>query len=334
MFQTQRSERQRGATAVIVALLLTVLCGFMALVINSGHLGAVRGQLQNATDAAALAGVRELNGTPEGVTSARTVATDYAQRHFTDKGMEVTIDRDADVEVGIWDFAAPRESAFTAVTDWTAANLAAANAVLVNAGREASRGNSVKVTMGGLLGKKQTDVTASSVAVLGGPIKECLNIPLAFSDCAVRDENGNLKCNQVIEFHSDLEDSVGFTNLSADATVSVDVLKKILTSDCRDVGVGDPISVGNGAELNPLRTFFLAFQGDNVVVPVVDLPDCQFNARTTTVTGFLTIKIIDVYPPPSSNIAIEIQCNQTTEHITEGGAPYNGTAATIPRLVR
>ena len=47
--RSSRYRRERGVTAVIVAIVIAVLCAFVALVINSGHIMSVRGQLQNAT---------------------------------------------------------------------------------------------------------------------------------------------------------------------------------------------------------------------------------------------------------------------------------------------
>lgn len=45
---------QRGAVAIIVAVLIAVFLGFAALAIDLGYVKAVRNQLQNAADAAAL----------------------------------------------------------------------------------------------------------------------------------------------------------------------------------------------------------------------------------------------------------------------------------------
>ncbi|MBP9713725.1 MAG: hypothetical protein KBD60_08545 [Sterolibacterium sp.] len=50
------SHRESGAVAVMVALLLVVLFGFAALAIDVGNAYLVRGQMQNAADAAAHAG--------------------------------------------------------------------------------------------------------------------------------------------------------------------------------------------------------------------------------------------------------------------------------------
>ena len=51
---------QRGAVAVIVALTLVVLLAFGALAVDLGYLMMVKNELQNAADAGALAGAREL----------------------------------------------------------------------------------------------------------------------------------------------------------------------------------------------------------------------------------------------------------------------------------
>lgn len=47
---------RKGAVAIIVALLLVVLIGFVALAVDVGYMMVVRNQLQNAADASALAG--------------------------------------------------------------------------------------------------------------------------------------------------------------------------------------------------------------------------------------------------------------------------------------
>jgi hypothetical protein len=55
-------KEERGATFVVVALLIIVLVGVAALAIDTGHLFVVRNELQNAADAGCLAGGRFLYG--------------------------------------------------------------------------------------------------------------------------------------------------------------------------------------------------------------------------------------------------------------------------------
>lgn len=68
------APRQRGAVAIMFGLSLLVLFGFMALVFDLGRTYVVRTELQNAADAAALAGAKDLNKKLEGVTKAIATA--------------------------------------------------------------------------------------------------------------------------------------------------------------------------------------------------------------------------------------------------------------------
>lgn len=68
---------QRGQTLAVVALMLVVLIGSLALVVDLGHAFAQRRAMQNAADAAALAGARAL-ALAEGADTARAVAFEYA----------------------------------------------------------------------------------------------------------------------------------------------------------------------------------------------------------------------------------------------------------------
>lgn len=55
-----RPARQRGAVAILVALALVVLVGFVGLAIDGGHLYLTKTELQNSADACALAASNEL----------------------------------------------------------------------------------------------------------------------------------------------------------------------------------------------------------------------------------------------------------------------------------
>lgn len=54
--------RQRGAVAVIVALSLVGMIGFVGLALDLGKLFVAKSELQNSADACALAAARELTG--------------------------------------------------------------------------------------------------------------------------------------------------------------------------------------------------------------------------------------------------------------------------------
>ncbi len=87
MKRTIKQERhQQGAVIIVFTLSLLVLFGFMALAIDLGRTYVLRTELQNAADAAALAGAKELNSTVAGVGRARARAIAMAAQnnsHFT-----------------------------------------------------------------------------------------------------------------------------------------------------------------------------------------------------------------------------------------------------------
>ena len=83
--------QERGVTVVLVALMLLVLLGFAAMAVDVGELLWNRHALQNAVDAAALAGVREL---PEDPAAADTVA----RRYLADNLAELS---DVDIQVDV-----------------------------------------------------------------------------------------------------------------------------------------------------------------------------------------------------------------------------------------
>lgn len=59
-----RRSRQRGAVAIIVGLTMVVMVGFAGLAIDGGRLYVNKTELQNASDACALAASFELTGSP------------------------------------------------------------------------------------------------------------------------------------------------------------------------------------------------------------------------------------------------------------------------------
>ena len=72
-----RAARQRGQALVLVALMLIVLIGFLALAIDVGNAYAERRFMQNAADAGALAGARAL-ALGRGAAAARAEAERFA----------------------------------------------------------------------------------------------------------------------------------------------------------------------------------------------------------------------------------------------------------------
>ena len=71
--------RRRAAAAVLVAVLLPLLLGMVALVVDLGSLQIARAELQNAADSAVLAGVQNLRGANPDPYAAETAAVSYIE---------------------------------------------------------------------------------------------------------------------------------------------------------------------------------------------------------------------------------------------------------------
>ncbi|MBW3541966.1 MAG: VWA domain-containing protein [Planctomycetes bacterium] len=77
-------DARRGAVIVMAAALMILILAFVAFSVDVGYIAMTKAQLQNAVDAAALAGAQELNPyEPQGKVAARVrqAASDVAERH-------------------------------------------------------------------------------------------------------------------------------------------------------------------------------------------------------------------------------------------------------------
>lgn len=76
------TQRQRGAFAVMMAMLIVVILAFCGLALELGRVINRKIELQTAADSIALAAARELNGTAAGVNNATMAATQLAWGMF------------------------------------------------------------------------------------------------------------------------------------------------------------------------------------------------------------------------------------------------------------
>ena len=148
---------ERGAVAVLVAVLLAVLIGFAGLVIDLGHLFVVHSTLQNVADSASLAAASSLSYGPD---EARGQAQLLAHKHAVD-GTPVALAL-VDIELGTWD---KETKTFTVLEPAQEAN---ANSVRVMAQRSQDRNNPIFLIFMPLFGHQASDVRAISVAYQAG----------------------------------------------------------------------------------------------------------------------------------------------------------------------
>jgi Flp pilus assembly protein TadG len=149
-------DTERGAVAVIVALLLVVLMGFGALAVDASMLYAQKTQLQNGADAAALAIAQDCakRGTTLCMPAAAASALQYAKLN-TNNGM----------------------------ADAPAPTFPAPGTVVVTTAARDANGAGMTLFLANIFGISRAGVGATSTAKWGGPSGLTTALPVAFSEC-------------------------------------------------------------------------------------------------------------------------------------------------------
>ncbi|HZX31870.1 MAG TPA: Tad domain-containing protein [Rhodocyclaceae bacterium] len=98
--RAEKTAGQRGGVLILFALCLVVLIGFAGLVIDLGATYVGKTELQNAADASALAGAKQLNGTAAGVAAALQTAKTMANLNKYRFAKSAVAFTDADVWIG------------------------------------------------------------------------------------------------------------------------------------------------------------------------------------------------------------------------------------------
>ncbi|MDA3971056.1 MAG: pilus assembly protein TadG-related protein [Desulfobulbaceae bacterium] len=95
-------NREQGAVAPLVAILMVAFMLCVAIVVDLGHLHNVKVELQRAVDAAALAGAQQLDGGEDQEDNAEAVANAVLAINKVDGAIDWTNDADEPVQFGAW----------------------------------------------------------------------------------------------------------------------------------------------------------------------------------------------------------------------------------------
>ncbi|WP_179403246.1 pilus assembly protein TadG-related protein [Burkholderia guangdongensis] len=178
-------RRQRGAVAVMTALFMAVLLAIAAFVIDIGRAYVVRNELQNAADAAALAGAECLNpnsacgnATASGpdFTTAATKATAYIPEN---SAVNVAL-QTGQVTTGGWNPASPAGGVTAAPVTLSASQLPAVSVTISEAGKD--NNGPLTLLFGQFVGKTTLPISATAVAT-GGYIAQGHGFPMVINEC-------------------------------------------------------------------------------------------------------------------------------------------------------
>jgi Flp pilus assembly protein TadG len=176
---------ESGNVAIITAILLVVLVSLVAMVVDVGHVKAVRNELQNAADAAALAGVRALSPPVAPGTKFNPVkdapycsqGVTMAMQTINRADTQNLVINQADVQLGTWDWNA---NTFTP----NAACSTQINAMRVTVRKDSSANQPVGTWFARVFGVNTMDVVARATAAMGYVkyLPPRYTFPLAISD--------------------------------------------------------------------------------------------------------------------------------------------------------
>ena len=303
-----RLNNQSGAIVVITAIMLTTLLGFVTLSIDTGHLVVTKNELQNAADAGALAGARELYS-PDGSAiqiSCNQTAYDIATSNLSEKSsVEVNwvSGNTGDIERGHWSFGRGDilargfypSASLSPVTLWGVSlgdlddNPNFINAVRVTTRREATPIASYFANLFGYTDFKQTATAVGYIGFAGSFAKYELDQPIAicYESVTSIDANGNVvfDCNNGRMINSGTDpttsNSGGWTDFdqSGDCNgVSSSGLIDLMTCDAfsgnTDNVVGGTLETGGGQIQSVYDAFYYCWDlvTGKVIPWVIKLP--------------------------------------------------------------
>lgn len=162
MRRLDQANDERGAVAVIVAILLVVLLGFAALAVDVGMLYAEKAQLRNGADATALA-------------IAQTCAKDTASSRCSDSTTAGSLAKQL-VDANALD---GQSNPRSITLNKTAGTVSVTNGAL----EPGAATNRVSLHFARALGITDAEVTATSKAAWGAPSGGTTLLPLAVAEC-------------------------------------------------------------------------------------------------------------------------------------------------------
>jgi len=348
----RKMNENRGATAIIVAISLFVLIGFLALAVDVGYLYGTRNELQNVADAAALAATRKLGDIYEGMTPQqqqnfllgsvdlspiKLFAAEIASKNKA-AGISISLN-DNDIQVGQWD-----GTIFSQRMDQSP------DAVRVTARRDNLANNSVSTFFAKIFGSNLVAVSATATAALtGAKTIDDRILPIGISKWASIN-----KCDGPITFAPTNNSCYGWNNFkakNANDSETRKILDDLLNGTNKSGLIPSSINLGDlfsytGGKLsdNTFEKFDELFQymkthdldGNDSTwttgVVIYDRNDCSNPNKEMAVVGFATAIITEVKGPPDKTIVAEVICKSFDDG--RGSGNIYGIRGVIPGLVK
>jgi Flp pilus assembly protein TadG len=363
------AREDSGNVAIITAILLVVLIGLVALVVDVGHVKAVRNELQNAADAAALAGTRGMF--PPAAPGAKYIPVEDPPWCGQGVTMAMTTVNRTDTQ----DLAIPQADVQTGTWDWTgniftpnAGCSLAINSMRVTVRKDSSANQPVNTWFARIFGRNTVDVAARATAAVGyvQGLPPRSGFPIAISE-ALKTQLMDSGETQGIALYPDKLDNGGWCGPLGYNPNPPNLKDWINNGVPTDIIIGKDIGLINGVEASVFDTLanqielwkgYDKIPGTDVdnpgygpdggmfaCLPVVtsdqyvDPSNPRFN-QERTVDGFLPVIITKVVRPntkdnPTNDFIIYVKWvdGYFCPNGSPSGGPVSQILATQPRLV-
>lgn len=335
-----RQCEQGGATLLVVAGMMIMFVAFMAMAVDIAHLYVVRNELQNAADAAALAGANYFYPkTPSGFSStppspdwhsAENGASALASSNKSD-GMVLV---DYVVESGYWNLARTpyglqNKAIFPGASDAPAVQVTVQRTAGMNGGPVHNFFASVIGMSASSVGVRATAVCAFPGIVQPGPL-----LPVAISK-EIADQAGSYNGPKNIatigsSYHYPSSLAGQWTSFELDTNNVDDVRDLIQNGNPTALSIGDPIWIQPGVKNtlydNKNHPSISDYIGQDVVLPVVDAVLSDSTHSAVPIYAFIGFHITDAVGKKNKWIK-----GYFVENVYVGasgpGGPYYGASA-------
>ncbi len=348
---TKLLTNSRGAIAVTMAVTIVVLLGFAAAAVDLGHALVARNELQNISDASALAGTRALGVRYEGMTYLQqqnytltagdqaliVAAVQTAANANVAAGVPITINA-ADIQIGLWD----------PVTRILTPTVNQPRAVRVTARRDGSANGAISTFLAGIVGMPAVNVSAAATAEMtsvGSVAQGQFEVPFAISEFYFT----QFGCGDAIRFYPNdgTPQACSAWHTFDQSPSNASTLRSIIDgmydgsyqSPESYPGDGMEFTNGNVASAFPDLIALYNYKKDpatgywDTFVPVYESPSCDPPNGTIPIIGYAAVRITNVQGSPNHQIDATVLCN-VFEGQTSGGGPIFGPVlSTIPGLV-
>ena len=342
-------KSERANVAAVVAVSITALLGLTGAAVDMGMIYAARGELQNAADAAALAGANTLIAYQgDLVAIAQPSVAETTARNLTEANTTLNDPltmRSEDLTMGFWD---AQVGDFDAARTGPSGDPDDLTALRVKLRRDDLANSPVSTWFASALGIDQVPLSVVSTGHLGyaGSTQEGqVTLPIALLPDAISDGGDGPICDIFLMFHNENNETVQWTTFFTWPTNDPNV-KRYVTGqyETPEIKVGDEINIINGnLSQNTFRALRERFEaeGDDlngdgdadqwrVLLPVATEGDhCQCRGE---VVGFAYFVITEVLDAPEKRVEGWLECGLVIPDSQTGGGDY-GARATYAKLV-